>query len=123
MTVFRLPPTFNDVPTDSDYALDIISQRVASGLDVKPSPFPKPKTAKARNADASNDGSVKSSTREEKPIDWKKWGDRAATGKAAIARTALGKAALGPAWTDDEKRLFTGTEVCCRWFILYHGGS
>lgn len=121
LTMLRLPPTFNDVPTDSDYALDLISQRVASGLHVKPTPSRKPKIAKAQNAEASSNEPIKSSKKEDKPIDWKKWGDRAAIGKAAIARTALGKAALGPG-TEDEKRLATGTEVGGR-CALYRGSE
>jgi hypothetical protein len=42
----RLPPAFDDVPTDADYAMELISQRVASGLDVKPSTFKRPRKRK-----------------------------------------------------------------------------
>jgi len=33
----RVPPPFFNVPTDTDYATELIAQRVAAGLDVKPS--------------------------------------------------------------------------------------
>jgi hypothetical protein len=33
----RVPPLFFNVPTDTDYATELIAQRVAAGLDVKPS--------------------------------------------------------------------------------------
>ncbi|EAU93099.2 hypothetical protein CC1G_11294 [Coprinopsis cinerea okayama7 len=36
----RLPPLFGDVPTDTDYAMKLISQRVASGQPVLPPPSP-----------------------------------------------------------------------------------
>lgn len=87
----RLPPAFNDVPTDADYAMDLISQRVASGQDIKPSAFKKPNTPKNQ---AGENISMKSQG-EQKPIDWKKWGDRAALGKA---------------WANDGKRLLTGND-------------
>ena len=32
----RYPPLFHNVPTDAEYAMELISQRVARGLDVKP---------------------------------------------------------------------------------------
>jgi hypothetical protein len=95
LNTYRLPPAFNDIPTDADYAMELISQRVASGLDIKPSALKKPKKPKPQNVETGGDVSIKSQT-EQKPIDWKKWGDRAALGKA---------------WADDGKRLLTGSEV------------
>lgn len=84
--------------------MDLISQRVASGLDVKPTALRKLKTTKTQNIETGEEGAIKSS-RDGKPVDWKKWGDRAAIGKA---------------WADDSKRLFTGNEVryCCFLFKL-----
>jgi hypothetical protein len=96
---------FTDVPTDADYAMELISQRVASGLDIKPSPMKKHKKPNSRNIETSGDASIKSYT-EQKSIDWKKWGNRA----------ALGKALAG-----DGKRLFVGGEVrkaCLEFEIL-----
>ncbi|KIM85186.1 hypothetical protein PILCRDRAFT_5540 [Piloderma croceum F 1598] len=85
----RLPPAFNDIPSDADYAMELISQRVASGLSIKPPK--KPKKPQNRNVETI---SIQSQT-EQKPVDWKKWGERAALGKA---------------WANDGKRLFTGDE-------------
>jgi hypothetical protein len=86
---------FTDVPTDADYAMELISQRVASGLNIKPSPMKKHKKPNSRNIETGGDASIKSYT-EKKSIDWKKWGNRA----------ALGKVLAG-----DGKRLFAGGEV------------
>lgn len=106
-----MPPALDDVPTDSDYAMDLISQRVASGLHVKPTPLQRSKRTKTRSSETGGDDTFSVTSKEDKSIDWKRWGDRAALGKAAFARTPFGKATLGPAWSDDEKRLQTGTDV------------
>ncbi|KZP31369.1 hypothetical protein FIBSPDRAFT_49641 [Athelia psychrophila] len=106
----RMPPALDDVPTDSDYAMDLISQRVASGLHVKPTPLQRSKRTKMRSSETGGDDTFSVTSKEVKSIDWKRWGDRAALGKAAFARTPFGKATLGPAWSDDEKRLYTGTD-------------
>lgn len=93
--LLRLPPAFNDVPTDADYAMDLISQRVALGLDVT-STEQRAKRRKPRNVQV---GGADAAIKEEgdKQVDWRKWSDRAALGKA---------------WAEDSKRLFTGNEVC-----------
>jgi hypothetical protein len=77
--------------------MELISQRVASGLNVKPSTFKRPRKRKpqTRNVEASGDDAVMSDN-EAKSVDWKKWGDRATFWKA---------------WVDNGKHLFTGTEV------------
>ena len=84
--LLRLPPAFNDVPTDADYAMDLISQRVASGLDVTPTE----QGAKRRKPKNVQDATIKEEGR--KQVDWRKW-----NGRAALART----------WAEDAKRLFT----------------
>jgi GRAM domain-containing protein 4 len=78
--------------------MELISQRVASGLSIKPPK--KPKKSKDRNAELI---SIQSQT-ERKPVDWKKWGERAALGKA---------------WANNGKRLFTGDEVRARLFNIF----
>jgi hypothetical protein len=87
--------------------MDLISQRVASGQDIKPSAFKKPKTPNPQTGQTGDSVSIKSQT-EQNPIDWKKWGDRAALGKA---------------WADDGKRLFTGDDVrtcsLLRWRLTF----
>ncbi|KAJ3969451.1 hypothetical protein EV361DRAFT_920776 [Lentinula raphanica] len=93
----RIPPAFQDAPTDAEFAMEVISQRIAAGLDINP-----PKTASKRNKpnqncdgekDATEDATVSSapatpgsSNKDEKgkDIDWKKWGERAAIGKAWV---------------------------------------
>lgn len=86
--VTRLPPLFDNIPTDAEYAMELISQRVAAGLDTRPTRSQK----KHLNSDSvesfdsvSKDtkGSLSSSSKD-KSIDWKKWGDRVAIGKSAI---------------------------------------
>lgn len=75
--------------------MELISQRVASGLDVTPSTFKKPRKRKTQNVNTSGDDAIKSRN-EGKSVDWKKWGDRVALWKACV---------------DNGKQLFTGTEV------------
>ncbi|KAH7930950.1 hypothetical protein BV22DRAFT_999354 [Leucogyrophana mollusca] len=99
----RLPPAFADAPTDADYAMELISQRVANGLDVLPSA-----AQHSRDRSQSNPQSVAnlsttsfSVTQEDPPsstaggssgVDWKKWG---------------GRVALGKSWIEDGKRVLT----------------
>jgi GRAM domain-containing protein 4 len=77
--------------------MELISQRVASGLDVTPSTFKKPRKRKTQiqNVNISGNDAIKSEN-EAKSVDWKKWGDRVALWKACV---------------DNGKQLFTGTEV------------
>ncbi|KAK7058976.1 hypothetical protein VNI00_001600 [Paramarasmius palmivorus] len=92
----RLPPILAEVPTDSDFAMELISQRVAAGQDVRPprrrrqkakkgSPphdhSPGPSTERETNSRSQSPG-MKNWSEVDKRIDWKKWGDRAAIGKA-----------------------------------------
>ncbi|KAJ7038215.1 hypothetical protein C8F04DRAFT_1089928 [Mycena alexandri] len=84
----RLPPAFSDVPTDAEYAMELISQRVAAGLDVRP---PRPARAKPRDK-KKEPQEVKQAQTKDKEVDWKKWGERAA---------------VGMTWAEDGKRIFT----------------
>lgn len=82
----RLPPAFNDIPTDADYAMELISQRIASGQDVKPSTLKKPRKRnlpQTQNVEASGNDAIISEN-EPQSIDWKKWGDRAASWKTLV---------------------------------------
>lgn len=92
----RFPPAFADVPTDAEYAMELISQRVAAGLDVRPSRLPR---AKQRDQKGQDDGEPEPDTverqaaqKQDKDVNWKKWGERAA---------------VGMTWAEDGKRLFT----------------
>lgn len=84
-----MPPPFNDVPTDAEYAMELISQRVATGLQVKPN---KPSKG-GKKQEPSDDVGISTSAQMHKgslsqendsSIDWKKWGDRVAVGKTAL---------------------------------------
>ncbi|KAI0335244.1 hypothetical protein GY45DRAFT_1317167 [Cubamyces sp. BRFM 1775] len=79
----RIPAPLSSVPTDAEYAMELISQRVARGLPVRP----KRRKGRRRSSEASvisvagagehrkREGSTSSS------IDWNKWGDRLASTK------------------------------------------
>ncbi|KIY52720.1 hypothetical protein FISHEDRAFT_34565 [Fistulina hepatica ATCC 64428] len=110
----RIPPPFWEVPTDADYAMEVISKRVSEGLDIR---MPRRRRKTANGGKDTVAGSTEKRTRgrglaldmerlvsdssslegsveeKESRVDWKKWGERAATGKA---------------WADDRKRLITG---------------
>ncbi|KII94384.1 hypothetical protein PLICRDRAFT_172032 [Plicaturopsis crispa FD-325 SS-3] len=99
----KFPPAFADAPTDADYAMEVISQRVALGLDVVP-PKPMKRNKKGSGGPSGNPSAMLSTDSfssassqqpeiKDKNVDWKKWGERAAIGKN---------------WADDGKRLFTG---------------
>jgi len=45
LIVYSLPPPMLDVPTDADFAMDLISQRVAAGLEIRPTKLAKEKQA------------------------------------------------------------------------------
>lgn len=96
---FSFPPAFADVPTDAEYAMELISQRVAAGLDVRPARLPKAKRRDQKEQDREGDvETVQSAAKQpEKDIDWKKWGERAV---------------VGMNWAEDGKRIFTAGQVC-----------
>ncbi|TRM66312.1 hypothetical protein BD626DRAFT_487385 [Schizophyllum amplum] len=96
----RLPPMLDDVPTDADVAMELISKRVAAGQDLRPKST---KTKKSRRSSQSNPSPGASTPhsrgvspgpdKEKEPgVDWQKWGRRAAAGKA---------------WAEDSKRLLS----------------
>ncbi|KAK0233102.1 hypothetical protein IW262DRAFT_1260036 [Armillaria fumosa] len=96
----RLPPPLADVPTDAEYAMDLISSRIASGKYTKPG-----KKTDSRNSDAAADSSIREGHNEvdanevsasrgkDTGPDWRKWSERAAVGKA---------------WAGEGKRLMKG---------------
>ncbi|KAF4623750.1 hypothetical protein D9613_001796 [Agrocybe pediades] len=98
----RLPPPLNDVPTDADYAMELISQRVAAGLEVNPT---KQKKAQGRPCSSSESLALDSpssktqknqSRSRDNSVDWKKWGSRLAMGKSAASE--LRRLKPGSAW-------------------------
>ncbi|KAI0825106.1 hypothetical protein BC628DRAFT_1419471 [Trametes gibbosa] len=72
----RVPPLLSKVPTDAEYAMDLISQRVARGLPVRPK--------RRRHRHAPSDAGIARTAiaADEEPeqrstsVDWNKWGDR-----------------------------------------------
>ncbi|KAI0756961.1 hypothetical protein C8Q80DRAFT_68381 [Daedaleopsis nitida] len=73
----RIPPPLSIVPTDTEYAMDLISQRVARGLPVRP----KRRRHGVRSDDevsAREGGGQESSS---SSVDWNKWGGRLASTK------------------------------------------
>ncbi|KAF7306916.1 hypothetical protein MIND_00484100 [Mycena indigotica] len=75
----KLPPPFADAPTDADYAMELISRRVAAGLDVSPGP-PVDDADKAHST-SSSDGRRSESARN---VNWKKWAEIAAQGRNLV---------------------------------------
>ena len=83
----RLPPAFNDVPTDVEYAMQLISQRVAAGLEIKPIKRDKLHQRGIVESLPEEGGKASQSLLQagETPINWKKWGKRVALGKSAVS--------------------------------------
>jgi GRAM domain-containing protein 4 len=93
------------VPTDAEYAMEVISKRVASGLDIRTN---KSKKSHARRNMSEAEGSQQHGASESKEgggrnVDWQKWNDRAAIGKA---------------WAGEGKRLFKKGVVRCQTSII-----
>lgn len=66
--------------------MELISQRVAAGLDVTPSRKHKRSDAtESADVDSSHKKGSSSQGSSSSPIDWKKWGDRVAIGKSAVS--------------------------------------
>lgn len=117
----RLPPLFDNAPTDAEYAMELISQRIARGEDIRPPARKQPKKSKKAGDTKSNKstvslvgdeqsaedaigddrsvmsegGSEKSKSPGNRPgeVDWRKWGERANAMKnwAAQGRTMVSK--------------------------------
>ncbi|RDX55829.1 hypothetical protein OH76DRAFT_1551372 [Lentinus brumalis] len=75
----RIPPPLLIVPTDTEYAMDLISQRVAHGLPVRP------KRRKRASRGSSEVGVLQTEEPEGRgessSVDWNKWGGRITTTK------------------------------------------
>lgn len=93
--------------------MELISQRVAAGLDVRP----KKKHGKSKSEQMGNRDTVAfqnmdsdmannrdgPSEGRDKKVDWKKWGERAATAQN---------------WAEDGKRLISGGPVCSECLLV-----
>lgn len=98
LTSTSIPPAFVDVPTDADYAMQLITERVAAGLDVRPPKRKHNKHNRSTDGGAGPKDGADEFEDKERSIDWKKWGERAAIGKT---------------WADDGKRLLSGHHTVC----------
>ena len=84
----RLPPPLRHSPTDAEYAMELISQRVAKGLPIKPKPRKRKSPFRSRDdlAESSSLADQSRSTGEqdsaENSVDWEKWGERVDKTKA-----------------------------------------
>jgi hypothetical protein len=80
----------SDAPTDADYAIEVIAQRIAKGEDIKPQRSRKhrPSSARTSEVDLSTTSSFETSSRSQlqtnEGVDWKKWGARVAQGKSLL---------------------------------------
>ncbi|KAG2154833.1 hypothetical protein DEU56DRAFT_770676 [Suillus clintonianus] len=88
----RLPGPLTDAPTDADYAIEIITQRIARGEEIKPPRKPRSSSARANSANEadplaipSSDTSSKGQMQPNDGVDWKKWGARVAQGKSLLS--------------------------------------
>lgn len=83
--IFRVPALFGDAPTDAEYAMDLIGERVASGQDITLHSKRVNHREQVTNASNSNDSAALESRSEEKGgVDWRKWGARIAQGKSLL---------------------------------------
>ncbi|KIJ68465.1 hypothetical protein HYDPIDRAFT_106664 [Hydnomerulius pinastri MD-312] len=90
----RLPPAFGDASTDADYAMDLITKRIAAGQDVGVTASRTGHSHRGSNASTTTVNLTGTSfdtgtNREEQStnsdgINWKKWGARVAHGKSLI---------------------------------------
>ncbi|KAG5639236.1 hypothetical protein H0H81_005310 [Sphagnurus paluster] len=85
--VTNIPPILWDVPTDAEYAMELIAARVAAGQDVNP---PKVRGHGTRHTAGGTENytglrnSKNYSENKSKSVDWKKWGERAAISKTWV---------------------------------------
>jgi GRAM domain-containing protein 4 len=89
----RLPPPLGNVPTDAEYAMEVISQRVAAGLDVKPrslgNKMPWDSSASASSLNLAGDLGDSSKKKGNGDVNWNKWANRVAEGKRVVTGTQV----------------------------------
>lgn len=91
MSASRVSLLFNDVPTDADYAMELIAKRIATGQDVGIASL-RNQSRRTSNASASTDSltlaprdtSHEVQSSEDDGIKWKRWGERVARGKLFV---------------------------------------
>lgn len=107
LTSTRLPVPLASVPTDAEFAMQLISKRVADGNELRPTPTSRrsfERSERGMHAGTSNDvqqTDIGNRIQTDNRIDWNKWGSRIATGKT---------------WIHRKKQVITAKEVlfwCC----------
>lgn len=88
----RLPNPLTDAPTDADYAIEIITQRIARGEEIKPPRKHRSSSARANGAYEADlsailtpDTSSRSQMQADDGVNWKKWASRVAHGKSLLS--------------------------------------
>ncbi|GJE86136.1 hypothetical protein PsYK624_022160 [Phanerochaete sordida] len=91
----RIPPPLTHSPTDAEYAMELISQRVARGLPIKPRRKKKrtPFGSRVDVVDRASLMGLKTADDEDRGVDWDKWGGRVVHAKV---------------WAGDVKQVFKG---------------
>jgi len=90
---FRLPVPLASVPTDAEFAMQVISKRVADGDELRPVPASRRSSERSeRSMDTQTpsdpqQADVGNIIESDNRINWNKWGSRLATGKAWVHRT------------------------------------
>ena len=88
----RFPVPLASVPTDAEFAMQLISKRVADGNELRPAPTSRRSfehSERGMHAGTSNDvqqTDIGNRFQTDNRIDWNKWGSRIATGKTWIHR-------------------------------------
>ena len=92
LTSTRLPVPLASVPTDAEFAMQLISKRVADGNELRPAPTSRrsfERSERGMHVGTSNDvqhTDIGNRIQADNRIDWTKWGSRIATGKTWIHR-------------------------------------
>jgi GRAM domain-containing protein 4 len=82
-----LPVPLSEAPTDADYAIEVIAQRIAKGEEIKHPRSRKHRSSSARGSEVdllATSSSPRSQWQTQDGVDWKKWGARVAQGKSLI---------------------------------------
>lgn len=88
----RLPNPLADAPTDADYAIEIITQRIARGEEIKPPRKHRSSSARANGTNEADPSAIPapntssgSQMQANDGVDWKKWASRVAHGKSLLS--------------------------------------
>lgn len=109
---FRLPVPLASVPTDAEFAIQVISKRVADGNELRPAPASRrsfERSERSMYTHTPSDPQQADLGSRDNRIDWSKWGSRLATGKAWVHRTKqLVSAKEVPFWACDYRNYAYG---------------